>query len=343
MPRKPYFRAFDGWWYAQLRVGKKRKQIKLVKGRDKEQEAYRAFCRLLAEGGQVPEPSHFLVASVCDLFLDYSQKNHEPDTYDWYRRFLQDFCDTYGRVAVSDLKPFHVYRWLDLHEGWGPGGRRHAVICVKRAFSYAEEVGLIPVNPIRTVKKPKARARERILTPAERKEVLEAIRDRPFRLFVETLQETGCRPSEVARVTAADVNLELGVWILHRHKTGKKTGKPRIIYLTPRALEITRELVEQYPEGPLFRGPRGGKPFTRNGIRCRFRRLRQKLPHLKGVVSYCYRHSFVTDALVNGVPVATVAELVGHKDLKMIQEHYAHLAEKAEHLREAARQATRQA
>ena len=37
MPRKPFFRAFDGWWYAQVRVGATRKQVKLVKGKENEQ------------------------------------------------------------------------------------------------------------------------------------------------------------------------------------------------------------------------------------------------------------------------------------------------------------------
>ena len=99
--------------------------------------------------------------------------------------------------------------------------------------------------------------------------------------------------------------------------------------------------MEKHPTGPLFRGPRGGKPFTKNGIRCRFRRLRKKLPHLKGVISYTYRHSFATDALENGVGVAQVAELLGHKDTQMVMQHYQHLREKREHLRQAAIQATR--
>src|SRR5206468_666378 len=106
-------------------------------------------------------------------------------------------------------------------------------------------------------------------------------------------------------------------------------------------IDLTRRLVEKYPTGPLFRGPRGGRPFTRNGIRCRFRNLRKKLPHLKGVISYTYRHSFATDALENGVGVVQVAELLGHKDTKMVMEHYQHLRERREHLRQAAVQATR--
>jgi integrase len=45
---------------------------------------------------------------------------------------------------------------------------------------------------------------------------------------------TGCRPGEIARVTAADVDVDRGLWVLKKHKTAKKTGKPRLVYLCPR-------------------------------------------------------------------------------------------------------------
>ena len=103
--------------------------------------------------------------------------------------------------------------------------------------------------------------------------------------------------------------------------------------------ELTRRLAERHPEGPLFRNSRG-KPWTRNAIRCRFRQLRRKLPHLKGVVSYTYRHSYATDALEQGVGVAQVAEFLGHTSTDMVMQHYQHLLEKREHLLQSARQAT---
>jgi integrase len=74
--------------------------------------------------------------------------------------------------------------------------------------------------------------RERVLTREERQEVMAAIRDQPFRDSVYVMQETGCRPSEISPVTAVHVNLELGVWVFADHKTVKKSGKPRIVYLT---------------------------------------------------------------------------------------------------------------
>jgi integrase len=243
-------------------------------------------------------------------------------------------------MGTGDVKPFHVNRWVDSHTAWSASSRRAAITCVKRTLSWAESEGIIAVNPILRLKKPPQTSRNRILTPAEKKEILDATRDEEFRQFIFAMQETGARPSEVRRVSAANVNLDLGIWVFFDHKTVQKTGKPRVIYLTPAMVGLSRKLIEQYPEGPLFRAPRSKRGFTRNGVRCRFRNLRRRLPHLKGVIAYAYRHTFATDALTNGVGVAQVAELLGHTSTDMVMRHYQHLRERTEHLRQAAQKAT---
>src|SRR5262249_16998184 len=97
-------------------------------------------------------------------------------------------------------------------------------------------------------------------------------------------------------------------------------------------VELTRTLVEKNPEGPIFRGPRGNTPYSRNAVRIRFRRLRQKLPHLAGVVAYSYRHTYCTDALVNGVGVAQVAEWLGHAGTDMVPSVYSNLSDQVAQL-----------
>jgi integrase len=350
-PHHPWFRASKNAWFVEI-AGRQeflghhpahlpppRKRKKGDPPPKPPEEIERAYFRLMASGaGKLPEAEKFPVATVCDLFLDFSERHHTPDTYRGYKDFLQDFCEMYGTLLAADLKPLHVTRWLDAHPGWN-GSRRNAVIAVKRVFNWAEAEGVLSFNPVKKVAKPPQRRRDRILTPAERQEILEAIKDQSFRDFVLAMVETGARPGEVRRVTAAHVNLELGVWVFKEHKTAKRTGRPRVIYLTPAMVELTRTLIAKHPEGPLFRGPRSKRGFTRNGVRCRFRRLREKLPHLAGVISYTMRHSFATQALVNGVGIAQVAELMGHADTSMVSQHYAHLAGKVDHMREAARRA----
>jgi site-specific recombinase XerD len=96
-----------------------------------------------------------------------------------------------------------------------------------------------------------------------------------------------------------------------------------------------------HPTGPLFRNSQDNA-WTRNAIRIRFRNLRKKLK-LDGVVAYTVRHSYCTDGLERGVPIATMSELLGHSSTRMVSMHYNHLAEKRDHLLDAARQATRRA
>lgn len=140
-------------------------------------------------------------------------------------------------------------------------------------------------------------------------------------------------------MTAADVNLDLGVWVIDRHKTGKKTGKPRVIYLCPEMVELSRRLVTERPSGPLFPNSRG-VPYTKDAIGLRFKRLRKRLPHLAHFVCYSVRHSYASDALENGVGIAQVAELLGHTDTRMVSRHYGHLGQKVAHMKDAARKAT---
>ncbi len=102
--------------------------------------------------------------------------------------------------------------------------------------------------------------------------------------------------------------------------------------------ELCRDLAREHPEGPLFRNTRG-KPWTRNAIRIRFRNLRKRLGLAPGVVAYAFRHTYITDALEKGVPIASLAELAGHKDTRMISTVYSKLSQKRQHLAEMAAKA----
>src|SRR5262249_49085308 len=56
-----------------------------------------SYYRLMATADRkLPEAETLRVATVCDLFLDYSQKHQAADTYRGYKDFLQDCCEMYG-------------------------------------------------------------------------------------------------------------------------------------------------------------------------------------------------------------------------------------------------------
>lgn len=95
-----------------------------------------------------------------------------------------------------------------------------------------------------------------------------------YRDFLIALTESGCRPGEAAKVTAADVDLKEGTWTL-KGKTPRRTGRDRVVSMTQTPLGLTTRLVERYPAGPLFRNE-DGNPWNRQSINCRFRRKKNR-------------------------------------------------------------------
>jgi integrase len=342
---QPWFRTSKNAWYVEFDGSQRSLGLhpedapppkKGKTGWNPPDEIRRAYKKLLAEESpRLPEPSRIKVRDLLRRFLKNARQQNDLRTYRWYLAYLKDFNRRYRQIRVMDLKPYHVTNWLNSHSTW-KSSRRHAIIAVKRAFNWADREGVFSPSPIRGVKKPPVNRRPAVLTKSERKQILEFFKDQEFRSFVEAMQESGARASEIARLTAAEVNLQLGVCVLHKHKTASKTGKPRVIYMTTRFIAIVEPLMLKYPEGPLFRGPRYGRPFGVQGVCSRFRRLREKLPHLKNAISRAYRHSFAVDGLTSGVGIAQMAELLGHVDTSMVSRHYGILADQISHMREAA-------
>ena len=159
---KPWYRRSNDSWYVQIGP----EQIRLAKGKDQEPEALRQFYELMAQQdlAQHEAPALCNVASLCDLYLDWSERHHAPTTFDWYRRFLQYFCNQCGSLTLAQVQPFHVTRWMDAHN-WNDSSRRAAICCVQGAFNWAVQQGYLSVSPLRSLKKPRPKRRERLVTP----------------------------------------------------------------------------------------------------------------------------------------------------------------------------------
>ncbi len=168
----------------------------------------------------------------------------------------------YGTLLGRDLKPLHVTRWLDAHPGW-KGSRRNADHRGQAGFQLGRRRGAAAAQPDQigeeaTPTPPRPRADAGGAAGDHGHDQGPAVPR--FRL-----RHDGNRrqAGEVPESDRRHVNLELGVWVFKEHKTAKRTNKQRIIYLNAAMIELTRKLVEKYPEGPLFRGnrePQGLQP-----------------------------------------------------------------------------------
>lgn len=270
MPRGnplPWFRPNRNTWYAtidgvqdNLRTANKREAY----------DRWRELLGSIAEETHQPAGNRTPVVEVSTLFADHCERHTKSTTYEWYRQYLESFAKSIPRdLTVGALKPFHVTQWLDRHAKWKSNTQRGAVAALKRAFQWAIDEGYIDRSPVASVRKAPAERRETILSADQRKLILAEVSDDQFRDFLTLMMETGARPQEIRILEARHVDVENGVWVLppNEHKTGRKTRKPRVVYLTPAALAISKRLAERYPAGSLLRNRTVSPgPETRSGV-----------------------------------------------------------------------------
>jgi site-specific recombinase XerD len=125
-------------------------------------------------------------------------------------------------------------------------------------------------------------------------------------------------------------------WEFPRERS-KGKQKARVVLLDDRALEISCRNALKNPQGAMFRNTRGGV-WRKQAWVDRCRRLRAKVDFY--VSPYAIRHTFATDAILRGVDLVTIAQLMGHVDLRMLSEIYQHVEKHRDHLRQGLEQAT---
>jgi integrase len=222
----------------------------------------------------VPQSSSgYSLSELLDKFLDWTQKNKATRTFEWYRDHLQGFLNHLAKpIAASELRPFHVIEWIDKHPNWSPAYRRGAIVAVQRPFNWAEELGYIPSNPVKKIKKPQPQRRETHVTPDDFTELIGHYPDGdPFRDLLLFSWHTGCRPQEASQIEPRHVHLETECVVIPKDEAkGKRRG--RVIILQGPALEIAQRLMEEGRSGKLFVNE-DGKTWKRFAIANRFDRL----------------------------------------------------------------------
>lgn len=256
-----------------------------------------------------------------------------------YRTYLRDLARHLGpHLLASEVEPEDIRAWLRKRP-WGLSCHRTAIGAVKRCWRWMaceSRPRILGTNPMRDLRNVKVVRRSLTFGP---RELDRAVLEAPPHLadLIVLLAETGARPDEVRRVEGRDVVIEheMAYWRLEHHKTASQTGKPRTVFLTDRALKITRKAMGTHKAGPLFRNA-SSRPWTKDALARSFARLRAKLDLPRGFTPYCVRHFAATRMLrSNQADVATVAALLGHTP-KVLLEVYQHVADDLPHLARAA-------
>ena len=161
-------------------------------------------------------------------------------------------------MLLADLKPYHLTRVMDAHDGWSNNTKRDFVTAIQRALNWAVDEGLIERSPIARMEKPAGEAREDTVSAAEFDEVMAAAKHPTLRDLIELAWECGARVQELRKIEARFVDLPTSRIVFPPSEAkGKKHF--RVIYLGGRrgAKEIVARLCEANPKRSILLNSRG--------------------------------------------------------------------------------------
>jgi integrase len=363
-------RTARAWYFTEKKAYAayvKGRRVILVEGEESDanfRAAQKQLKKVLKGSANDAAPAALRVADVIERYLRLAKDRYAERAFEERRRYLQLFAEAHGwrKVNDRDCLPVHVEEWLAEHPEWASEWTRgHVVAVVLRPFNWAAKKRLIPSNPFRGVEKSQGEPR-RPMTDAEFQALLRHAgagrrkfgakgkkqrpspsdrrrRQRPssaarFRQVLVFLRFTGCRPGEATRLLWPDVDLEARELVLRRHKTSKKTKKPRRVPIHPVVLKLLIFLKRLGQPGEHVFLTHRKTPWHRVSLAQRLRRVRQAAGIPDDAKLYGLRHRFGTTAILRGVDLKTLSELMGHTTTRMT-EHYVALAGQRQHLAEA--------
>jgi integrase len=325
--RRPFWKAQAKCWCIKTAEGK------VVRLSPDEQQAQIEWAKLLA-GKRAGMVVGLTLGQLATKYLAWVECNRSKATHESYKRYLDRWTKHHAKLGASEARPHHLTEIIGLEFPKNKCGETSHWQFYKVAmvmFNWAADQKLpgLESSPLGKIKnRPKCGRRRKYLSK-ENYDKLVAACDDPLLLDVLlALWETGARPHEIFKATAA--NLDRDSKCL-RYVLGKGK-KPRIVYLKPKIFERFCQLAERYPEGPMLRNTIGCS-WNSNLLSARLRILKKRT----GVTTcaYEFRHSFCTRAIKQGIDLRTLQELMGHSDLAMISEIYAHLHGDDAHLHDA--------
>lgn len=229
-----------------------------------------------------------------------------------------------SRVRTSDVEAWSAGM---LTAGVGLPTVRQSVILLSLLMRMAVRDKTIRANPVSGVELPDhVPARKQFITKAELAAILAAIPDANDRLLVEVLAYCGLRVSEALGLTAGNVDRDHDVLHIrevvvdgHR-KVPKNRSSVRVVPVPPETMARIRSAVRaSTPKAPVFRAT-DHRNFSK-------RVLRPACVKAEGPVISLHelRHYAASTWVAAGVPLPTVAAILGHSTVTELQRTYVHV------------------
>jgi integrase len=198
------------------------------------------------------------------------------------------------------------------------------LVILKAALNRAVAEGkALPADPwgsVRAFREVDA-ARPRYLSDDEARRLVNAC-DPDFRPMVQAALLTGCRYGELAALRGSDFNRDSGTL----HIRTSKSGKARHVVLTDEGRTFFETAAAGKARDAIMLARTDGRRWGRSHQRRPLMEACER-GHVSPIAAFhALRHTYASRLVMRGVPLFVVATQLGHRDTRMVERHYGHLA-----------------
>lgn len=284
--------------------------------------------------------------AVSDFHLANKADGLTPATQRWYASRLTPFADRFGCATVESVTTAHMRQYIialrERSQRYENATQRpvidgglsvetlHGHIrALRRFWKWAIVEYGIKVNPMTGIRLPKLPNREpksialedlkRLLAATDDSDI--GLRNRAMLLF---MIDTGCRAGGLLSLKMADLNIDEGF-----ARVIEKGNIQRAVFFCRLTKDVLARWFLVRPKvehvfcnlGPGLRYH--GAALTLAGLHYMLKKLK-KASGVKGRINpHSFRHAFARIVLDNGSDLASLAELMGHRDPRITIRYYA--------------------
>ena len=319
------------------------------------------FTRKSAEKtGEVIAGSYTVCDAMNDYLrnLAHDKWNCNPDTVKKHPKAARmlaiinaHILPSLGKIELSDLRRGKIKAWRDAVADAAPRVRtsvgkeqafrvfdandpdalrkrkataNRVLTVLKAALNFAKSEGRIAsdvawadIKPFREVDVPKVRFLE-MKDDEDEVTPLVAACAPDFQKLVKGALLTGARYEELTSLTVEDFNADNAKVYIAK----SKNGESRYVDLNPEGVAFFQQITKgPKPHDRIFLKA-NGKPWKKSH---QFRPMNEacETAKIEGVTFHILRHTYASHAVMNGMPIEVLAEVLGHKDTRITMRHYA--------------------
>jgi site-specific recombinase XerD len=292
----------------------------------------------LGRGGS---PEVLTVGEVCNRWIEHKRNTKGAQaTKDAQARFDRwVYPNKIAKVAVNKLTRNHIDVWragmaktlvvINPYAKFQKTRERSAATInrdmseLRAALNFAHDNNWVTDDSawrqsLKQIKNADKR-RKVYLDKSQRKALVEAV-EPDFGAFLTGLSLIPFRPGALAALKVSDFDSRLQTLLVSKDKH----GQDRRIKLPPNTAAFIKSLVKDKAETDTIFTRSDGMSWDRHTWKKRFKPTAQRLGHSDEVSVYAIRHSGITDLVIGGLDLLTVA-LISGTSVAMIEKHYGHL------------------